>query len=214
VITPEGEQLTLIDDAGRVLDDNITLLVLLSLLGDDLAGKRVALPVAVTRHAEDLVVGHGGVVLPTKLSASALMAATVEPDVVFAAGLDGGYVVPEFLRAFDAAATLVKTLELVARRGVSLSSVVAELPELHVVRETVVTPWELKGTVMRTLMERSGDREVVLVDGVKVLHDAGWVLAWPDPVEPVTNVWAEADSDAAARQLAEEYARRIRQMIR
>jgi mannose-1-phosphate guanylyltransferase/phosphomannomutase len=109
---------------------------------------------------------------------------------------------------------LVKTLELLARRDVLLSTVVAELPDRHMVRESVITPWEQKGTVMRTLMERSGDREVVLVDGVKVQHDGGWVLAWPDPDEPVTNVWAEAESGAAARQLAEEYARRIRQMIR
>ena len=97
---------------------------------------------------------------------------------------------------------------------VRLSELVAELPDRHLVRESVVTPWEQKGTVMRTLMERSGDREVVLVDGVKVRHDGGWVLAWPDPEEPVTNVWAEADSDLAARHLAEEYVRRIRQMIR
>ena len=42
---------------------------------------------------------------------------------------------------------------------------------------------------------------------MKVRHDGGWVLALPDPEEPVTHVWAEADSDADARQLAEEYAR-------
>jgi len=49
---------------------------------------------------------------------------------------------------------------------------------------------------------------------VKVLHDDGWALALPDPEEPVTHVWAEADTDADARRLAQEYARRIRQMLR
>ena len=107
----------------------------------------------------------------------------------------------------------MKVLDLLAQRDVRLSEVVAELPRPHLVHETVVTPWEQKGTVMRTLVEQSKDREVVLVDGVKVLHDDGWALALPDPEEPVTHVWAEADSDAAARRLAEEYARRIRQMI-
>jgi len=214
VLDPGGEQLTLIDDTGRVLDDTSTLLVLLSLLGGDLTDREVALPVATTVHAEALVERHGGRVRPTKLAAAAVMEAAAEPEVVFAAGLEGGYVVPEFLAAYDAAATLVKTLELLARRDVRLSELVAELPDRHLVRESVVTPWEQKGTVMRTLMERSGDRQVVLVDGVKVRHDGGWVLAWPDPEEPVTNVWAEADSDLAARQLAEEYVRRIRQMIR
>ncbi len=49
--------------------------------------------------------------------------------------------------------------------------------------------------VMRTLVEQRKDREVELVDGVKVHHDDGWALALPDPEEPVTHVWAEADSD-------------------
>ena len=40
----------------------------------------------------------------------------------------------------------------------------------------------------------------MLVDGVKVMHDDGWVLALPDPEEPVTHVWAEAGTDADARR--------------
>ena len=82
------------------------------------------------------------------------------------------------------------------------------------VHETVVTPWEQKGTVMRTLVELSKDREVVLVDGVKVLHDDGWALALPDPEEPVTHVWAEGADRRRGPPLAQEYARRIRQMLR
>jgi mannose-1-phosphate guanylyltransferase/phosphomannomutase len=142
------------------------------------------------------------------------MAAASQPGVGFAANLSGGYVLPGFLPAFDAAAVLMKTLELLARRERSLSEVVAALPRVHLAHETAVTPWEQKGTVMRSLVERSGDRDVVLVDGVKVLHDEGWALALPDPDEPVTHVWAEAATDAAAKQLAQEYVRRIRQMLR
>jgi mannose-1-phosphate guanylyltransferase/phosphomannomutase len=214
VIDPGGEQLTLIDDAGHVLDDTTALLALLSLLGEDLRDKEVALPVATTVQAEEIVTRFGGRVRATKLADAAIMNAAREPDVVFAAGLRGGFVMPEFVAAYDASAILVRTLELLAKRDTTLSEVVSALPERHIVRDSVVTPWEQKGSVMRTLMERSGDRELVLVDGVKVLHDGGWVLALPDPDEPITNVWAEADSDAAARQLAEEYVRRIRQMIR
>ena len=77
-----------------------------------------------------------------------------------------------------------------------------------------MTPFDQKGAVMRSLMEQSKDREVELVDGVKVLHDEGWALALPDPEEPYTHIWAEGSSDAEARRLAQEYARRIRQMVR
>jgi mannose-1-phosphate guanylyltransferase/phosphomannomutase len=67
---------------------------------------------------------------------------------------------------------------------------------------------------MRSLVELTKDREIELVDGVKVLHDDGWALALPDPEDPLTHVWAEGSTDAAARHLAQEYARRIRQLLK
>jgi len=67
--------------------------------------------------------------------------------------------------------------------------------------------------VMRTLMEMS-PRDVELVDGVKVRSGSGWVLALPDPEDPITHVWAEAATTAEARQLGDEYARRIRDLVR
>ena len=95
-----------------------------------------------------------------------------------------------------------------------VGAVVEALPRTHLAHETVVTPWEQKGTVMRTLVEMSKDREVQLIDGVKVRHDDGWALALPDPEEPITHIWSEGDTDAEARALATEYARRIRQLLR
>jgi mannose-1-phosphate guanylyltransferase/phosphomannomutase len=53
-----------------------------------------------------------------------------------------------------------------------------------------------------------------MVDGVKVIHEGGWALALPDPEDPVTHVWAEGATDTDARRLAQEYVRRIRQMVR
>jgi mannose-1-phosphate guanylyltransferase/phosphomannomutase len=213
-IDPDGEHLTLIDDEGHVLSHLEAVLALVELVGGHLLGDRIALPVAATRHAEDVARRHGIGIQYTKMSTPALMDAASEPGVGFAASLDGGYILPGFLPAFDAAATFVKVLELLAREDLRLSEIVHALPRVHVVRETVVTPWEQKGAVMRSLVEMTKDREQVLVDGVKVFHDADWALALPDPEEPVTHVWAEAGSDADARRLAQEYARRIRQLLR
>jgi len=214
VIDPDGEHLILVDDTGHVLTHTESLLAFLRLVSGHLLGDRVALPVATTSHAEAIVAEHGIAVQWTKLSTPALMDAASEEGVGFAASLDGGYILPGFLPAFDAAASLVKLLELLCRTGVSLSEVVAGLPTPHLALESIVTPWEQKGTVMRSLVELTKDRPIELVDGVKVLHDDAWVLALPDPEEPVTRVWAEAATDVEARKLAQEYARRIRQLLR
>ena len=104
-------------------------------------------------------------------------------------------------------------LDLLARHDRSLAEVVDALPKVHLTHETVITPWEQKGLVMRSLVEMGGV-DVVLIDGVKVVHSDGWVLALPDPEEPVTHVWAEGATDGDARKLAQEYSRRIRQLLR
>ena len=126
--------------------------------------------------------------------------------------LDGGFIVPHFLPAYDAMASFAKMLELLARTGTKLSKVVNGLPRSHVVRESVPTPWEQKGTVMRSLMEQA-DGMLVLVDGVKMQYDDGWALVLPDPEEPVTHVWAEAPSDGDARRRVQEHVGRIRRLL-
>jgi mannose-1-phosphate guanylyltransferase/phosphomannomutase len=214
VLDPDAEHLTLIDDTGRVLSDEQALLALVSLVSGHLLGDTVAVPVTVTSHAEEIAGAHGVRVRRTKLATSALMDAASEPGVGFSGGTDGGFILPGFLHAFDAAANLVKVLELLAHSGQRLSTVVDSLPRTHLAHETVVTPWEQKGMIMRSLVEMSKDRDVQLIDGVKVRHDGGWALALPDPEEPVTHVWAEAPTDADAKALAKEYARRIRQLLR
>ncbi|MGH9085353.1 MAG: mannose-1-phosphate guanyltransferase, partial [Acidimicrobiales bacterium] len=214
VLDPDGEHLTLIDDTGHILTPEQSLLAILTLVSGHLVGDTVAVPVTVTSHAETIASQHGVRVRRTKLATSALMDAASEPGVGFSGSTDGGFILPGFLPAFDAAANLVKVLELLARAGERLSSIVSHLPRVHMARETVVTPWEQKGMIMRSLVEMSKDREVQLIDGVKVRHDDGWVLALPDPEEPVMHVWAEAGTDAEAKALAKEYARRIRQLLR
>ena len=213
VFDPDGERLTLVDDEGTILTENEALLAFVELVSDHLLGDRIALPVNITDHARRIAQAHGVTVTDTKISTPALMAAATEPGIGFAADGHGGFILPGFLPAFDAAASLVKMLDLLARTGRELSAVREQLPKVHVATETVVTPWEQKGLVMRSLVEMAG-RSVTLVDGVKVLHGDAWALALPDPEEPVTRVWAEAATDAEARKLAQEYGRRIRQLVR
>ena len=156
----------------------------------------------------------GATLMWTKLSTPHLMEVASGPGVRFAASQEGGYIFPAFLPAYDAVATLVETLALLASTGTRLSQVVGRLPPVRVAHEAVVTPWEKKGLVMRMVMEWAKDRDVLLVDGVKVLHDDGWALVFPDPEEPLTHVWAEAANDVESRRVAQEWAQRIRESLR
>ena len=149
-----------------------------------------------------------------KLGAAHLMELASLPGVDFAAGQEGGYIFPPFLPAFDGVAALAHTFALLAGGGPKLSRIVGDLPPVWAAHEGVVTPWEKKGLVMRSVMALSKGRPVLLVDGVKIIHDDGWCLVVPDPEEAMTHVWSEAASEAGARDRAEDYARQIRGLLR
>jgi mannose-1-phosphate guanylyltransferase / phosphomannomutase len=242
VLNPDGERITLVDDNGRALSDSEGLMALLSLVLGTTPGlasaKRdrdldlglrpstgnrpdsaahevsIALPVSAPTPAQEMCRRAGAELIWTKLSTSHLMEVASRPGVEFAAGQEGGYVFPRFLPAYDAVSALAHTFALLAGAPAKLSEVVASLPQVFAAHEAVVTPWEKKGLVMRSVMELGRNRPLVLVDGVKVMYEDGWSLVVPDPEEALTHIWAEASTEAGARSRAQDYARRVRNLLR
>jgi mannose-1-phosphate guanylyltransferase/phosphomannomutase len=182
--------------------------------GAHAAGVTVALPVSAPTAAEVMCRRAGASLVWTKLSACHLMEVASRPGTEFAAGQEGGYIFPRFLPAYDAVAALAYTFALLAATGAMLSQVVAGLPQVFTAHEGVVTPWEKKGLVMRSVIDLGKDRPTMLVDGVKIVHEDGWCLVVPDPEEALTHVWSEGPSEAGARARAQEYARRVRNLLR
>jgi mannose-1-phosphate guanylyltransferase/phosphomannomutase len=213
VIDPHGEIITLIDDSGHVLTDGEALTALLSLVLSTTDKATVAVPVSASRAVEELCQQAGAQIVWSKAAGAHLMEVVTQHDVTFAASQEGGYIFPDFLPAYDAIATLVHLLALLSETGLRLSKVVAQQAPVHIVHETIDTPWERKGMLMRSMVERAGDENLVLVDGMKVLFDDGWALVLPDPDEPLTHVWAEGPDDDAARSRADDYLSRIKELL-
>jgi len=212
VIGPDGERLVLVDDRGSVLGDATALLTVVELAAAGGLGERIAVPVTASRHVETVAGAHGVEVVRTKLAGSALLAAGASPGVGFAGDGAGGFAVPRFLPAFDAAATLVTTLGLLAGRGEPLSAIRARLPRVHLARVEVPTPWDRTGAIMRAVLEDLAGQEIETTDGVKARYDDGWVLVVPDPAAPMLQVWAEGADDAAAEHLAGAQAARLQHL--
>jgi mannose-1-phosphate guanylyltransferase/phosphomannomutase len=226
VIDAGGERLTLIDGTGRILSDDEALMAYVDLVSAEAgqgdgggagagAGVRVALPVTASDKTLQLCESRGVEVVSTALSSSNLMEAAAAGGVTFAGDQEGGFIFPSFLPSFDGAAALVELIALLRRADLALAEVAARLPAMAIFRSEVETPFAQKGLVMRTLMEQvtEDDADVVLIDGVKVRTDDGWVLVVPDPEEPTTHVWAEGVDRAHSEELTERYVDRLRQLL-
>jgi mannose-1-phosphate guanylyltransferase/phosphomannomutase len=204
---PVGERVSFVDERGVPIDDGRALLVVLDLVAAERKKGTVALPVTTTRLAEQVAAFHGVEIRWVATSAAELTRATTDPDVIFGGDGRGGFVVPEFSTALDGLAAFVQLVGLVARTQLQLSEIDARIPQSHIVRRSVPTPWAAKGMVMRAVVEEAGDRSVDTTAGVRVVEDDGsWALVLPDPSEPVTHVWAEAGNDSTSAALLERWA--------
>ncbi len=203
---PVGERLALVDERGRIIEDQRALLVMLDLVAAERRSGRVALPVTTTRIAEQVAAYHGTQVEWTTTSPHDLTHAAHKEGSVFGGDGQGGFIIPEFSSVFDATAAFARLIGLVARTQLSLSQIDARIPRAHVLRRDIATPWAVKGLVMRSVVEAAGERSVDTTDGVRVVEpDGRWVLVLPDPAEAVTHLWAEGPDDAAASELLDTW---------
>jgi mannose-1-phosphate guanylyltransferase/phosphomannomutase len=205
---PVAERLAIVDENGELVDDDRALLVVLDLVAAERGSGRVALPVTTTRVAETVAQSHGVKVHWTATATDELTKAVLgEDDVVFAADGRGGFVMPEFSPTSDGIAAFVRLLGLVARARRSLSQIDRAIPRAHLLRRSVPTPWAVKGSVMRAVVEAAGDRRLDTTDGVRVLEaDGAWALVLPDTSEAVTHLWAEGPDSDTAQRLLDEWA--------
>jgi len=205
VFDAAAERLYIVDEGGREIPVEQSLLLFLRLIGSNGRRGKLAFPITVTSHVDALLEGSGLEVVRTPASLGDLTKAAAEEGVIFAGAVGGGYVFPEFLPAYDAIASLCKLLELLAPEPGPLSGLVAGLPASTLVHRQLPCPWALKGVVMRVMTERLRDRKLDLMDGIKVFEERGWAEILPDPDQPIMHIYAEGRTEEDSKALEAEF---------
>ncbi|MHB1613424.1 MAG: sugar phosphate nucleotidyltransferase [Actinomycetes bacterium] len=201
---PVGERIEVVDETGRAIDGSRALLVVMDLVAAENRGCRIAMPVTTTRVAEAVARFHGVQIAWTTTSPDDLCRMAAEDGVRLAGDGQGGFIIPELGPMIDGLAAFVRLVGLVARTKLPLSGIDARIPQSYLVRRSVPTPWAVKGSVMRRVVEEAHERQVDTTDGIRVIEpDGSWALVIPDLSRPETYVWAEAaDHETAERLLA------------
>ena len=205
---PVGERMSLVDERGSIIEDDRALLVMLDLVAAERRSGRVALPVTTTRIAEQVAAYHGTQVDWTTTSPDDLTRRRGRVGRDLRRRRPRRLHRPRVQQRLRRPAAFVRLIGLVARTQLTLSQIDARIPQAHVARAVLPTPWAVKGLVMRRVVEAAGDRSVDTTDGVRVVEaDGRWVMVLPDPAEAVTHLWAEAARRRSAQALLDRVGR-------
>jgi mannose-1-phosphate guanylyltransferase/phosphomannomutase len=200
VIDANADHLVLVDERGRIIQDDL-FTAILALVALKLRGGPVVVPVTAPRAIDAMAARYRSEVIRTKFT---------RQDLWRRATLAEAH---EFLLQFDALAALVHILSFITAQRTTIGEMVDEVPAFFLTRREVPVSWEEKGTVIRKLIEEKPP-EMELIDGVKVFHPDGWALILPDPEEPVCRVFSEGASMEIAESLTDFYTQKIKEMLK
>ncbi len=218
IMDPDGEQMLLIDEKGRIVEEE-TYTALLSLLVFRAGrGETVAVPVNATSAIEELAERYQGKVRRTKTAPRFRMEELLEAgngqreDEIFRGGDFRENRISSFSLYFDAAAALLYLLEFLAVEETRLSYLLSDIPEIRLRQKEIPCPWGKKGIIMRRLIEDAPPERVEMVDGLKVHHSDGWALVLPDAEKPSYHVYGEGFNQEISASLTDFYAKKIHRL--
>ncbi|UCD95268.1 MAG: NTP transferase domain-containing protein [Candidatus Zixiibacteriota bacterium] len=211
LINPAAEKLTVVDENGYYVDNQLLLLLVTDLFLRTHPAHRIAVPVAASMGVEEIASRYSVEVIRVRNSHLAMMEAFHRGDVDFVGGTLGGFIFPGFQMGSDAILAAVTLLGMMAKEKVRLGELRGKYE--NYIRKTIKVPcpWSQKGTVMRRLITDTASKERQLIDGVRVIENTGWVLVAPDNLTAAFTILAESESRDDTEELVGRYKTLIEQ---
>ena len=205
LLDPSGETLHLVDETGRLLDEDAELCIVTDLLIRTESPKVIAVPISATMGVNRLAREANIELRYTRNNHLAMMEAAQSGECDFVGGTRGGFIFPRWLFASDAIFASIKILEMMAASNVKLSVLADALPDYVRAQREVRCPFDKTGMVMRRLIEKTASRPRDVIDGVRVYTQDSWVLVIPDQEHPVFHLIAEARTKMRLAEVLDEY---------
>jgi len=211
LIGPGAEKLTVVDENGKVIDNQVLLCLILSLYLEKVRCKKIAVPVVASSRIEAIAKKHKIELVRIPDDHLAMMDALHKDGADFVGGTKGGFIFPGFQIGCDAMFAVAKILELITSTGKRLGDVKRDWPDINIISKEIPCSWTRKGLVMRRLMKHTARKKRILVDGVRFSNNASIITIKPDRYKASFYLQVESKSQDKAKSNLKEYASKIKQ---
>jgi phosphomannomutase len=198
----DGERLGIVTELGQPLSEELTFALATRIRLGQKTGN-VVTNISTTSAIEQIAAVYGGTVVRTPVGQTYISEGMIELKSVLGGEGSGGVTVPELHLTHDSAAAVGLILEGLARDGRPVSKLVAELPQLTMLKHNFpVEPNRLYSVLQNFRV--SVEREQLtydLTDGIRVVLPEGWVHVRASNTESMIRLIVEADDKANAHKL-------------
>ena len=210
-VDPDVDRLSLVDEKGRPLGEDLTLALAADVVLRRRPG-RVVTNLSTSRVVDDVAEGHGCRVIRAPVGEINVVVRMIAEGAVVGGEGNGGVILPRLHNTRDAPVGAALLLQYLADDpGTPLSARVARLPSYHIVKEKVAFPRDSLAAAYAALAEDFPAGEHDHGDGLRIEwpREASWIHVRPSGTEPVVRLIAEAREAAGTRALVERARRAL-----
>lgn len=207
----DADRLVIVDQNGRKLTGDATLLICLRYFLENSRNRNVAISVDTTLAAEDLVREYNGKIVYAKVGEANVVRKILENKCgAGGEGSSGGYIEPSFVMCRDGVYASTMITKIIKSEG-SLKNVLSQFSVYYQDRGRVEIDRIHAPQILSELARTESG--AILTDGVKVFaSEKSWVLIRGSNTENTIRVSAEAKSQDKAKELVQDYTKKITQM--
>lgn len=207
---PDGDRLAIIDDTGRVLDNDDVLALVVDAVLSRLPGD-VVVNLTTSSAIDDIARSHGRRVYRTPVGeANVVERMRVVKAVIGGEGSNGGIIFPAVQYCRDSYTGMAFLLDRLAASGQPLSALAARLPRYYRRSGKVAFEHGRLGPIMQAVEAAFPDATVDRTDGLKLIWPDSWVHVRASNTEPLVRMAVEAREEDVCARLYEKVASSLR----
>ncbi|MDG2021275.1 MAG: phosphoglucosamine mutase [Phycisphaerales bacterium] len=208
---PDADRLAVIDENGRYIGEEWTLVLTGLRMMQRGGGGPVAANLSTSRMIDDVCGGfEGASVVRTAVGEANVVQGIRSSGGAIGGEGNGGVIIPEVCLIRDSLSAMALILELLATDGRPLSAIVDALPQYSMLKRK----WDLSSVggkeavrgILKKIKKHWANEDINASDGVRVDVGDAWVHVRPSNTEPIIRLIAEAPTREAAERLADEAA--------
>jgi phosphomannomutase len=210
-VDPDVDRLSLVDEAGRALGEDLTLALASAVVLSRSPGT-VVTNLSTSRVVEDVAEHYGGQCERAPVGEINVARHMQRVGAVIGGEGNGGVILPELHFTRDAPLGVALILQHLVDAAVPISQAVSRWPKYAIVKEKMAFPREHLATAYEQLVRSLGpDGSPDETDGLRLTWDtSAWLHVRPSGTEPVVRLIAEAPE----RLQAQEYVDRGRDLLK
>jgi phosphomannomutase len=198
---PDGDRLAVVDETGRVLDNDDVLAMAVDAALERLPGD-VVVNLTTSSVIDDVAAAHGRKVYRTPVGEANVVDTMLAVNAVIGGeGSNGGIIFPAVHLCRDSYTGMAFLLARMEQTGLAISALAARLPRYYRQMGKFAFEHGQLGSIMQALEEAFPNSDTDRCDGLKLILPDGWVHVRASNTEPLLRLAVEAKSESTANEL-------------